>query len=840
MSTAPDPLADDALPDTPAAPPWREFAAAPLVPVAIAATLGLVADRYVGVHGVIGLSVAAGGLVGWFVFRRRSFALVWLWVACGGLAAFLHHAHQCEFPPTDVARFARPEPVILKVRGTLADEPFTRKAHTSDPLAPSRRGDVDVVTLDITSAETADGWQPCTGRVRLWVDRDDPAAPPLNGLQPGDTVQAVGRFRVPEAPGSPGERDLRTDYLDRGWRGDLRVSDTAAAVVRLDAGGWDATRGLAWVRHRSTAAIDTSVSGAEAPVGKALLLGDNNALERAEWDAYARTGVIHVLAISGQHLVLLAGFAWLVLQLCGLSRPQAAWVVAAVVFGYALLTGLRPSALRAAVMVAAVCGAVVLRRPVSAANSFALAWLAVIAVNPTDAFDLGGRLSFVSVFVLVWGVGRWVQPRKKTPLERLIDESRSVPEKMFRGTLRAVGVTYAVNAVLFVANTPLLISEQNMVSPVGLLVGPPLVLLTSVALVCGFLLLLFAGVPVASDVFGAFTRWSLAAAEWCVRTADSIPGGSVYLPSLPGWWLAGFYALVAVIVLRGWRASKWFLLAVPAWVLVAALLPGPPKPPDELRVAFLSVGHGGCAVMETPDGRCLLYDCGTTVGPDAVRRVIAPYLWQRGIRRVDELFVSHADADHFNGIVELVRRFPVGRVTFTPSFAEKPTHEVAEVLRVLKAANVPVRIVSAGQRFDAGEVSFEVLHPPAVGPPGVENERSLVLAVRHAGHTILLTGDLEKSGTDMVLSQSPVPADVLFAPHHGSKGAFVPGLRSWASPKCVVVSRANLYANTITAKETGSPTWDTFTHGTLTVRSNPTGLTLEAHRSGAVEVVRAR
>jgi len=774
------------------------------------------------------------------VFRNRPWALVWLWVACGGLAAFLHHVHRTEFPPTDVARFARPEPIILKVRGTLTDDPFTRHTHTADPLVPVHRTEVDVSVLDLSEVETTSGWQPCSGRIRLWVNRDDPRAPPMNGLRSGDTVQAVGRFHVPEPPGSPGERDLRNDYLDRGWRGDLRVNDTSA-VVRLEAGGWDANRVLAWVRSRSSAALDSTLGASEAPVGKALLLGDTNALDRTEWDSYARTGVVHVLAISGQHLVLLAGFAWLVLHAVGVSRSRAAWVVAAVVFGYALLTGLRPSALRAAVMVAAICGAIVLRRPVNTANSFALAWLAVIGVNPSDAFDLGCRLSFISVFVLVWGVGRWVTPRKRTPLERLIDESRSWWEKALRATGRAILVAFFVNAVLFLANTPLLVTEQNLVSPVGLLVGPPLVLLTSIALVCGFLLLLLAGVPLLSDVLAACTRWSLAAAEWCVHRADGLPLGSMYVPSLPGWWLVGFYALVAVIVLRGWRASRWFLLAMVAWIALAALWPTTTdRPPDELRTTFLSVGHGGCIVLEMPDGRCFLYDCGTTAGPDVVRRVIAPYLWSRGIRDVDELFVSHADADHFNGIGELVRRFRVGRVTFTPSFAEKPAADVAEVVAILKRAEVPIRVVSAGQRFEAGDVSFEVLHPPAVGPPGVENERSMVLVVRHAGHSILLTGDLEKAGTDRVLSLAPTPADVLMAPHHGSKAAFPSGLRTWAAPKCVLVSRGNLYANTVTERETGVPTWDTFTHGTLTVRSNPTGVTVEGYKTGLREVVRGK
>lgn len=839
MSTAPDPLADDELPDVPPPPPWREFAAAPLVPVAVAATVGLVADRYVGAPSVIGMSVVLGGLIGWGVFRNRPWALVWLWVACGGLAAFLHHVHRTEFPPTDVAQFARSGSVILKVRGTLTDDPFTRRTHTADPLIPVRRTEVDVSVLDLSEVETSSGWQPCSGRIRLTVDRDDPTAPPLNGLRSGDIVQTVGQFQVPEPPGNPGERDQRNDYLDRGWRGGLRVEDTSA-VVRLEAGGWDVNRVLAWVRNRSSAALDASLGASGAPVGRALLLGDSNALDRAEWDAYARTGVLHVLVISGQHLMLLAGFVWMVLHAVGVSRSRAAWVAAAVVFGYALLTGLRPSSTRAAVMVAAVCGAIVLRRPVNTANSFALAWLVVIGLNPTAAFDLGCRLSFIDVFVLFWGVGQWTKPRKRTPLERLIDESRSLPERLFRKAARAIGVSYLIAVALFVVNAPLL-SEQNVLSPVALLIGPPLVLLTSVALVCGFLLLLLAGVPLLTDVLGAVTRWSLAAAEWCVHRADELPLGSAYIPSLPGWWFVVFCFLIVVIVLRGWRASRWFLLGVVAWVAVAAVLPTTTdRPTDELRTTFLSVGHGGCVVLETPDGRCFLYDCGTTAGPDVVRRVIAPYLWSRGIRQVDELYVSHADADHFNGIGELVRRFRVGRVTFTPSFAEKPAADVAEVVAILKRVEVPIRVVSAGQRFEAGDVSFEVLHPPAVGPPGVENERSMVLVVRHAGHTILLPGDLEKAGTDRVLSLPPVPCDVLMAPHHGSKGAFPAGLRTWANPKCVVVSRGNLYSNTVTEKTTGVPTWDTFTHGALTVRSHPTGLTVEGYKSGLREVVRAR
>src|SRR5213595_3666592 len=102
--------------------------------------------------------------------------------------------------------------------------------------------------------------------------------------------------------------------------------------------------------------------------------------------------------------------------------------------------------------------------------------------------------------------------------------------------------------------------------------------------------------------------------------------------------------------------------------------------PDGLRVTFLAVGHGGCTVLELPDGRTLLYDAGALAGPDVTRRQIAPFLWHQGIRRIDEVFLSHADLDHFNGLPSLLERFPVARVTLTPSFADKPIAGVGATL----------------------------------------------------------------------------------------------------------------------------------------------------------------
>ena len=847
MSAAPDPTAvppdDSPPPRPPAEPPWVEFARAPLVPIALAATAGLAADRYVGTPTESCLVVAAAGMVGWFVLRtRRKGAVALLWLAFAGLAAGYHHAHRHSFAADDVGEFAKPDPSLVRVRGVLTEDPVTRFAPKADPLAGPLRTDRDAAELRVTGLLARDGsWLPATGLARLTVERDADAKgrPPLDGLRAGDAIELVGMLSRPRPPGNPGEQDYAGYLLDQRIRAEVRVTDTAAGVTRLDSGEATPAGLLSAVRRRASAALVDHLPTREAATAVALLLGDGSAMDRAEWDVYVRTGVVHALAISGQHLAVLAGFIWLGLRAAGVRRTRGAWIVVAVIVGYTVLTGLRPSGVRSAAMVAAVCGGLILRRPASPANSFALGWLVVVALNPTDPFTLGCKLSFLSVFVLVWGVGRWLRPDHLTPLERLIDESRPVWWKLLRGAARALAAAYVVTLVLFAANTPILVADQNLASPVGLLIGPPVVVLTSGALVSGFLLILCAPLGPVAWPFAAATQWSLAGCEWLAGSADGLPGAATYLPGVPTWWLAGFYSLVAAAVLLGPVGRKRSLAGLAAWLALGLLMPTTSGPSDELRVTFLAVGKGGCTVIETPDGRCLVYDAGTTGGPQAVRRVVAPYLWGRGVRRIDELFLSHADTDHFNGVAELLRRFPVGQVTLTPSFADKPTVEVAAALLALDRANVPRRLAVAGDRFTAGDVEIEVLHPPPVGPAGTENERSLVLRVTHGGRSILLTGDLEKAGTGFLLDQPKRPVDVLMAPHHGSRAALPSRLVEWAGPRMVVVSRGHPMGNTITDRDAGPdvPLWDTDTAGAVTLRSHRTGLIAEAFRTGERRVI---
>src|SRR5262249_2859216 len=171
--------------------------------------------------------------------------------------------------------------------------------------------------------------------------------------------------------------------------------------------------------------------------------------------------------------------------------PRGALFIAILLMIYALLAGGRPPVMRAAWAVAVYCGGIWLKRPVLPSNVFAFAWIGVLTLNPTDVFNSGCLLSFLAVAVLVWGVGN-LGKRPADPLERLIDESRFWLVRWLRRLGREIGWLYAINALVWLTVTPFAAERFHVIAPAALLIGPPLVLFTAIALIGGFLILLTA------------------------------------------------------------------------------------------------------------------------------------------------------------------------------------------------------------------------------------------------------------------------------------------------------------------------------------------------------------
>jgi competence protein ComEC len=274
---------------------------------------------------------------------------------------------------------------------------------------------------------------------------------------------------------------------------------------------------------------------------------------------------------------------------------------------------------------------------------------------------------------------------------------------------------------------------------------------------------------------------------------------------------------------RALPPRRWQLAILCVWILVGLTPPVARAWSREgLECSIVAVGHGTCVVLQAPTGETLLYDAGSLGSPEYATQRIACYLWHRGIMRIDGLVISHADVDHYNAVPGLLERFQVGTVYVSPmmfdSFGESATSSGPEVLREsIREAGVPIREVWAGDRLRVGpEVTLEVLHPPSAGVVGSDNANSITLAVEHAGHRILLPGDLESPGLESVMAELPYDCDVLLAPHHGSRQSDPPGFAAWSTPEWVVISGGDgdgVGPVVRTYEQAGARVMQTYRHG---------------------------
>ncbi|MDG1897628.1 MAG: MBL fold metallo-hydrolase [Fuerstiella sp.] len=204
---------------------------------------------------------------------------------------------------------------------------------------------------------------------------------------------------------------------------------------------------------------------------------------------------------------------------------------------------------------------------------------------------------------------------------------------------------------------------------------------------------------------------------------------------------------------------------------------------------MLDVGHGSAAVLEFPSGEVILVDGGSMNRGERAGDVICRFLWSRGYRRLNAVFISHADADHYNAVPTVLNRIPVSEILTSREFVNSDSASVQSVIQLADAAGTPVRILSSGDWAQMGRSLVRCLQRDLQKLPidADDNEKSLIVIAEHAGRRIVLPGDLEGRGSQNVF-HSVGPADVLVSPHHGSPTANTPELAAQLSPDSLILS----------------------------------------------------
>lgn len=820
----------------------------PLVPAAVALAAGVTLDRRLAIGAESWLVTVGGFAFIWCLIafqwparaahdavpRPRWLATIALLLAVTAVGGAWHHVYWNVYPANDVGQWVNRATTPARLRGVVVDEPLVVPPGPRDPLQ-SRPQEVRTLSaLAVHEVWSGSAWQLASGRVQLVFDTE------VTSLRAGDFIEIMGDLGPARPAANAGEFDNR-DYLRGRRTRALLHCDQPDAVMRMasDRRLMIGER-LQRLSGRAERLLRERLPEEEARVAVALLLGRYELMEEDVTELYLRTGTMHILAISGQHLGILAGFLWLVLRAVPIPRKAGAVILGCLVIGYAILTGARPPVLRAAVLVSVLVGSILFDQRARPANALALAVIVVLALNPTDLFDRGFQLSFLAVAALTWLVAPlrtvWTSVGgNPDPIVQLIMAARPWWQRGVLSASQSIVFALVMSTVIWLANVPLLAARFHLFSPIVVPLTVVLTPVVTIALIAGLGLLVIDPIfPSVGAVLAKVCGWGVSSMTDCVRWGSLVPGGYAYVPGPPDWWLIPFYAgLAAVLVFRpAGRARLHALTAFAAWVAIGCAVPLFRPAPGILECQVLSVGNGSAAVLRLPNGRVLLADAGQIAGPRVGSRLIAPALWEQGITRLDGVFISHADTDHFNGLPHLVERFSIGSVFVPPHFAHTDQPPVRLTNATLDQHGVPIRVCFDGDRFEPSPgVVIRVMHPPA-SFGGADNEQSLVFAVEYLGKRILVTGDLEGSGMRRLLRSESLRTDVLIAPHHGSRKANPPAFVKWADPQLVVVSQGKPRSGATldVYRNAGIRILNTNQRGAITVRIDASGVSTRTVR----------
>jgi len=577
------------------------------------------------------------------------------------------------------------------------------------------------------------------GKVRLtWYRQQDPLP------QVGEHWRFHVRLKQPHGFANPGSFDyeawlLQNHIIATGYIRDVNDNQRLEPVHGF-------SRWRAW-RQALIAHLGRVIDGqAHAGVIRALAVGDRSAISPSAWQVLLQTGTNHLVAISGLHIGVVAGFGFVVCRRLWAAIPFLAlrWPApaAGAVLGlllatvYAALAGFSLPTQRALIMIAVALLAVIWQRPQQSTQALATALLVVLLIDPLAVMSASLWLSFTAVAIILFGMNHRLH----------------VGQAFHQRWWWRWGRLHMLIAIGLLPLLLLLFQRLPLLSPLANLIAVPWVSFFVVPpVLCGTLLL---GI---SDELACLLlslgNFALAAVWPLLSKLAASDIWQWVWHAQPGWTVvSALFGTVILLLPRG-LPGRWTGVIC----LLPLLLNPPPRPPvGGLKFTLLDVGQGLASVVQTHN-HVMVYDTGPRFSADfdTGDTVVVPYLRYFGWQRIDRLIIGHGDNDHIGGADSVQRQIPV--LDVLSSVPEKITWAAAQSC-----------LEHQHWRWDG--VDFDILHPNT-SPAWQGNDGSCVLRISNGEHTLLLTGDIEAFAEQRLVAEraAAIDSDILVAPHHGSR-----------------------------------------------------------------------
>ena len=712
--------------------------------------------------------------------------VVLLCLLCGTFAAgraAVQRIHVPDFPARHLRQLALPKEVVLE--GWLYREP--------------ERGP----TRGRLYLEAEHVWQdgkprPTAGKVRITVRHLQRGClrPGHAHLQRdwryGDRLRVTLKLRAPRNFHTPGSFD-HVGYLARRGIYVTAFLWNDEGIECLGKSGTGLRHRIERVRRTVGAFFDAQLAPTPAAVLRALIIGDKSRIDPEVRHDFQSVGAAHVLAISGLHVGMVAFLAYRVWWwLLGRSRylliarsvPKlAATLTVPVVLVYAVLAGGSVPTWRAVTMACVFLGAVLFDQKEEGVRSLALAALIICSLWPGAVFDASFQLSFAAVLAILLGLHRFRAGREP------VEETEAWWQQGWtRRLVRPLSLFCVVSLSAMAGSLPLVAVHFHIVSFVGLLANLLVVPLLGIGVILPGLVaaaLLVVNVWAAAvlvwvaEVLVKLAGWIVQMMVWLVETLAAFPYAATYVVTPTPFEIVLFYGLCVTLIFFSRITPPALRKTLLVCLVGAVLIDGGYWIAQRyfrtgLRVTFLDVGQGDATVIEFPGSHVMVIDGGGFLNQtfDSGEAILAPFLWQKKIGRVDTLVLTHPHLDHYGGLEFLARHFGVTSF-WSNGRQSKGSRRFTALGETLTERDIERHVLCRGAAVpepEIGDVRIQVLHPPC-GRTGLDtNDSSLVLRLSHGEVDVLLTGDVETTAEAMLLStRGTLDSEILKVPHHGSR-----------------------------------------------------------------------
>lgn len=698
---------------------------------------------------------------------------------------------QRDYVPADhIARYIHDEPAITALRGTVASAPcdvlpdkgaFGQFSYES----PGTRFELEVEAVD-----AGQGFEAASGRVLVRIKQHD------HRPTQGQRIELIGWMSAIGPPQNPDEFDYRAYLKSHGVSGRISLISRGNWWPLEPPPRWT----LAGLRRSVGDAAARSLrlgmpeDESQQALLDALLLGRRTG-EMADLSASFRAvGLSHVLSISGAHLGILLLLVWTLGRLL-IGRPSIVTVLVLLALGLFLLAvPWRTPIIRAAIMAAVFCFGYGFGRRLTGIQVLCTATLMVLVWKPTELFSAGFQLSFGVVGAILLFARPMSLRVMPEPVVQVVHPSA------WDIAMRWLVDFFAMSVVAFAVALPLVMHHFQLISPLAVLLSMLAVPVLTAVLAVGYLKMLLGLVsPAVGSILSVPMAWVGASLSGLVVHAQRWPGATIELHSQPSvlWTLSCTSLVVATFAgafCRRKRVQLVCVLLIAGWACLEQLPRSVMDRGDRpaLVLNMFAVGDGSCFLVRSGD-ETLMFDCGSQGYWQIGERSIIPALNSMGVQRIDTLMLSHADLDHFVGMLDVLDQVAVGQVLVSPDVLREaeanPTRAAGFLVESIRARGYEPTPVEQGWSMTMGDAALELLWPEPGYVSKKNNNNSLVLAFESAGRRVLLNGDIQDDAIRRLLaSDRSLSADVTDLAHHGS---FVDSSADWleaVGPRVVLQS----------------------------------------------------